>query len=533
MIRILAFALLLLGCSDHKVSGGNSSETGTPLLAGTFLQLDGAPAVGARVYCVPDTYSAANPSLEKIPSSITDSAGHFSLATQGLLKCNLEARLWESSIGIRMNSLVLKNNATFHIFATLLQYGTLRIGLDSVADHDSVEVYIPGSMYTKIVPVQFSSIVIDSILPGSYDSICIIKPNGSVIAVSADVKTNQQESVNPKPLHYELQLNMNTTSNGIGLTETLLGFPLALRLDSTKINPRFITSTTPLHIYRGNSNLPLAFATSRWNTQSGDAEIWVRLDTILPDDSKQFLRLVWDESDSNTTTQPQPFSNADQYLASWHFDEGANQFLDAGQNGYDGKPKGLEVVSGAVGSGLSFDGKTSFISIPGSATGPFDFVDTSNYTISVWIKLENPSSTRFIYAKGAFQYQFSYKSPNRWMFRSLGDDATAAWDESSIAVDTSTDFNQWIQLTVVRNNGVLQIFKNGQKEQELQGLNSTTEIRSRESTFEIGRRLLSDGSMDRMFGGNMDELQISNTPRSPEWIRICYLNQMKNNYWPE
>lgn len=533
ILHIFWILVVLTGCSDKRISGGNSSETGSPEIVGRLILSNGSPASYARITCVPKQFNPAQDSILAEMNTIADSMGNFTISYHGTKGCNLEAKTPTNEEQLYVNGLFGSTTSTQAYIGILQPPGSLRVGVQGLADGDGVIVFIPGASYTRKLIVQFSSVLLDSVASGLYDSICILASDSTLLSTSAFIAPGQRTNIEVKALHYTLRVELPTDSKGAALTDTLYGFPLAIRLDTSRLDFRYINSTTPLHVYMGDRNKSLNYHVSRWDPSLGFAEIWVRLDTLLPENAQQYLSLVWDESKSALPdTTALPFAMQDGFLAGWHFDEGTDKFLDVGEYGFDGRPNKISVAGGVVGKGLFFNGSTSYISIPGSALGPLDFGDTSTYTIFTWVKLEDAGTSRFIWCKGYYQYQFLFKQPDSWMLDYIDEKSSGYRVESSITADTANDFKNWVLLTVSYDKGTVSIFRNGVLESKKTSNNGSTDLRFTGSTFEIGRRLMPDGYMDRVFSGALDEMSISGVVRSPEWIRLTYLNQKSTDFWP-
>lgn len=523
---------MFLGCGDGRRAGGNSSETGNPELVGRILLETGQPAVAAMVSCVPVKFDAAVNNMDSLPVTHTDSLGNFHLDSILEGKCNLEAVQDSLGLRVRYPGIELHGDSKVLVAAVLQKGGNLRLGLQGVADGDSVIVSIPGSTYWRTTVVRFASVFLDSLAPGNYDSIVIRSVHGielTSITSKFQIISGGLTELDAEPIRFELMVDLGLNSVEISRQDTLLGFPLLVRLGFDRVDFRFIKESTPLRIFRASSNGELPYHVTRWGTS--EVELWVQVDSLLPV-ADDYLRLVWDEQDSGTIISQPTFAARHGFLAWWHFDEGSNQVRDAAEFGFDGRPVAVSAWAGVVGQGLWFDGRTSYVTIPGTAMGPLDFGDADNYSIAVWANLHAPNTSRFLWSKGNYQYHLKYQHPNRWLFDYM-DEVGSPWRMQVVVdADSAENFNQWVHLVVVKELNEFRIYRNGVLLSANRSNNNTDEVRFSGNDFEIGRRILLDGTMGQVFWGVMDELSVSGVARSSEWILLSYLNQRVQNYWP-
>ena len=277
---------------------------------------------------------------------------------------------------------------------------------------------------------------------------------------------------------------------------------------------------TPLQIFGKDSSQALAYSINSWDSVQQQVEIWVNIDTLFAD-TTQNLRLVFDES-LQELPSANPFAESLGYLAVWHFDHKAEHLFDHGDLGFDGRPHQIESTPGVVGQAAYFDGKSSYILIPGTSQSLLNFSSLDTLTLSLWVRLDTANTSRFILGKGGFQWHLKYQYTDAaWLFDMRHEESLTGRTYSRIPIDT-TDLKRWEHLTIVQKGEEISAYRNGVliNDSTLTGVSSGTKDLS--LPLVIGAWVHNDGSYDQLFHGAMDELRIENVARDSTWIRLMY-----------
>lgn len=533
MLLALLGSLFVVACTDSRTAGGNSAETGNPEIAGVLTFADGRPARAARVHCVPRGFDPLTDSLEAFRSTTSDSVGAFQLDSLPAGSCALEAVHDSSGMRMLLPALVLDSGERVVATGVLSAPVSLRIGTGNLPEGTAGHVVVHGTTIAKPVVVKFSSVFVDSLPVGVLDSVFFVGADKipMLLATNVELPSGTTVQVSAPPVRYDLTLPVPTGAKGISLVDTLFGFPLLIRLDSSRADARFISASTPLQIFIGSdSTRLLPFRMVRWD-RSG-ADVWVRLDTLLPGNDQQFLTLRWDAAAKPTAVSGLPFASSDHFVSAWHFDEGSQYVMDAGSLGFDGRPFAVSSQKAIVGQGLWFDGSKSYVSIPGTVTGPLDITTSDTMTFSLWARLDAPNTSRFVFGKGGYQFHFKYQHPANWLYESRDDASLTGRSMITTSFDTIADSGVWQFLTVVQSGSAISIYRDGSLISSDWTASNSSGTKDRAFTFEIGRFLKSDDTYGQVFWGVLDEMQVSNTARSAQWIRAAWLNQRPSGYWP-
>jgi hypothetical protein len=213
------------------------------------------------------------------------------------------------------------------------------------------------------------------------------------------------------------------------------------------------------------------------------------------------------------------------YKGVWHLNETAGTHYDATANNNDGTPNG-GVTQGAVGQmngADDFDGTDDYVEVPDSSS--LDI--TANVTIEAWI---NSPEFKNQYPGIACKWDWSTTNPQRSYSLYLMDwkkpcvmvsDNGSYQDQLVSATDLAT--STWYYLTGVFTGSKYILYVDGVWNREL---NVTKTIHSGTAKFSIGASM-QDGSVsaNETFKGTIDEVRVSDTIRTADWINTCYNNQ--------
>ena len=572
-LQALLAMFFLVSCSDNKVAGGNSSEVGSPELMGTLAFMDGSQvsakvASYARVYCVPADYDPAKEDSTSYYTTTADSMGHFAFDNLPEGVYNLEA-FYEvpdgKSFALRESGLKIATDSAQSVDLEMNQSRDIKVYLPESKD-SLASVSIVGSTYKAtaiIAEDDVGAYAIFTNVPASYyDSVQVSTSEGS-----NSIKAVYVGGPDAVPtLFYDeavrtLEIPLNTAATGIDLHDTIEGFPLYVRLSDLNADDResLVKNISALKVYLEPASDWTTFKVV-YDKDSVPTGLWVRLSTLYPQRETQKLVFAWNDgaaelsdnvagsSDAGTAGNAQalmraadPFSYTDGFVSAWNFDE--TEFSDSivktsGDNPFKGRVTDVTAGDGIIGGAFVFNGKSSIIEIQESADyWGFALKDTSSFTATFWVNVEDTSTSRFIWGKSESEYHFKYQAGDSdrssWMYKELDESDLDHWYEASIAIAPEIDYKQWVHFTVVKSGDSTAIYRNGKLEDVLISRNNTDDKRTSDGPFVIGARKQSSGKVDRVFKGSLDELYFMNKAKGSEWARLIYLNQKPSGYWPK
>lgn len=562
-LQALLAMVFLVSCSDSKVAGGNSSEVGSPELMGTLAYADGAQrpdffrrASYARVYCVPADYDPATEDSSAYYTTTADSMGLYSFDNLPEGVYNLEA-FYENSDGesltVRTSGLKIATDATQSVDLEMNQCRNIKVYLSESKD-SLASISIVGSTYkatAKIAEDDVGAYAIFTNVPASYyDSVQVSTSEGSNSIKAVLVENTDAEQA----FYYDssartLEIPLNTSATGIDLRDTIEGFPLYVRLSDLNADDRksLVKNISALKVYLEPASFWTTFKVV-CGKDSIPTGLWVRLSTLYPQRETQKLVFAWNEGVAGAAGNAQglmraadPFSYTDGFVAAWNFDE--TEFPDStvmtsGDNPFKGRVTDVTAGDGIIGGAFVFNGKSSVIEVLESADySGFALTDTSSFTATFWVNVEDTSTSRFIWGKSESEYHFKYQAADSdsssWMFKEMDETNPDHWYTANIATAPEIDYKQWVHLTVVKSGDSTAIYRNGKLEKVSVSINNTDDKRTSDGPFVIGARKQSSGKVDRVFKGSLDELYFMNKAKGSEWARLIYLNQKPTGYWPK
>ena len=553
-LQALLAMFFLVSCSDNKVAGGNSSEVGSPELMGTLAFMDGSQvsakvASYARVYCVPADYDPAKEDSTSYYTTTADSMGHFAFDNLPEGVYNLEA-FYEvpdgKSFALRESGLKIATDSVQSVDLEMNQSRDIKVYLPESKD-SLASVSIVGSTYkatAKIAEDDVGAYAIFTNVPASYyDSVQVSTSEGanSIKAVYVGGPEAIPTLFYDEPVR-TLEIPLNTAATGIDLHDTIEGFPLYVRLSDLNADDceSLVKNISALKVYLEPASDWTTFKVV-YDKDSVPTGLWVRLSTLYPQRETQKLVFAWNAGAAEVPGAADPFSYTDGFVAAWNFDE--TEFSDStvmtsGDNPFKGRVTDVSTGDGIIGGAFVFNGKSSVIEVLESADySGFALKDTSSFTATFWVNVEDTSTSRFIWGKSESEYHFKYQAGDSdrssWMFKELDESDLDYWYEASIAIAPEVDYKQWVHFTVVKSGDSTAIYRNGKLEETLIGRNHTDDKRTSDGPFVIGARKQSSGKIDRIFKGSLDELYFMDEAKSSEWARLMYLNQKPTGYWPK
>jgi hypothetical protein len=314
-------------------------------------------------------------------------------------------------------------------------------------------------------------------------------------------------------------------------------FPVLIRLNSTNFSFEHTKTDGSDLVFKSGNGAVLPYEIEKWDLNGKRAEIWVKADTVFGNDSLQSIEMSWGDTGKTATQKGKPvFDTAAGYQGVWHLgDNGTATFKDVTVNGYNGSSNSNEspsIKAGMIGSGCFFNGTTQYITMPNTSNSKLNFPENGYYTVSAWVLLDTlDGKSHCIVSKGFEQYYLRstyisttlpYTTP-LWEFVEFGD--VDKWKTST----TSLSAKQWTLLVGVHQGTRQQLYCNGVL------VDSTTDkwvnvvSRNTKNDLMIGRFAESvvlptiEGYC--YFKGCIDEVRICNIAQSPDWVKLCYMNQ--------
>ncbi|MBK6825704.1 MAG: DUF2341 domain-containing protein [Chitinophagaceae bacterium] len=269
---------------------------------------------------------------------------------------------------------------------------------------------------------------------------------------------------------------------------------------------------------------------------AGSVTAWVRIPALSTSTNTGLYMYYGNATVLSSTSVQTVWDN--NYAGIWHLSEDpggtAPQMMDGTINGRHGTSNGsmsiANSVTGKIGRALSFDEINDYIHIP-------DFLYGQELTVSFWFNQPevNGNSYQYLFSHGPWSTQNSLnvylgednitipsETGNRQMLKTNFRDNNDANNFDTLdAGNTLVDGNWHYYCIRIQDFGGATIYIDGNPvvSYSIWGANSFDPV----TDIFIGGR--EDLHTQRFFGGLMDEVRISSSWRSSNWIRTEYNNQ--------
>lgn len=534
---IFVITLMLL-CSPTKppeVAGGSTdTETGA---VGKVVNESGRAAAGIPVKLYPSDY---HPLWDTLPDSLcdtTDEEGQYRIPLPDTGTYNLYVS--DSVNGFIITGIAARDSLRYRrTVDTLRVPGTIKASLPFSRDSAGGYLYIPGTplAYSLDTVSMFQNAIALKDVPDGDDLALRYADTvlDSVLAESVRIKTDSVSSVGSYAgWFFSRPLYMNTSKTGAGVSQDVTGFPVLIRLRNSDFNFNEADSAGADIRFTNAAGTPLAYEIEKWDTARSSADIWVNVDTVKGNNSKQYIRMFWKNEDAGSSANSEMvFDTSNAFSGVWHLKEIStgvpDEFKDAtafrhhGRGGYkrdDFRPVRKETV---IGFGQGFDGINDHIEVvpPDSDAS---LAPPENMTISAWVMPKEIQATNSILHAYASSYSMVivlYKLYGQW----TNDDSLKylVSNESTIAA------GKWHHIAIQKEDNELRLFINSNRVHTTSATSVSGKVRGVKQDMYIGA---SDGNGDMVtdaFNGKIDEVRISRTARSAAWIKLSYENQKEN-----
>lgn len=525
-----------VACTSGNLAGAGSETTNS--LTGSIASLNGQPAANTVVYLIPLDF---NPTQREVTSLVSDTTGEngkftFDSVDAGLY--NLIARNRETSTNLIVKDIDFLQNDTNLVlpWMNLSKPCTITADFSLSGNRDSGYIYIPGTdIYAQVN--GSTAVSLNDVPSGEFDALMYENRSGkrvNTLRSSLTLTSGQSISIVNPLWKNVLTMALNTSASGAALTENQYNFPVLVRLDNSNFDFTSVIDSGKTMLFTDRNNNPLTYEVESWDPVLRKANLWVKVDTIFANNTEQYISMYWgNELTEKPVLQHGVFDTASGYQGIWHLsDRHGDSITDASENNFKGVAYGMDnnsVTDGVIGKCCQFNGSSSYILFPNTAGGKLNFPAESRYTISAWVYVDTPDSlSHVVLSKGNNQYFLWYtsmhKSSTLWEFTEYH--AGTGWDLSTANVTGG----EWLYITGVRSGTSQHLYINGVCVDSTGFQNIGTWPRDESFDVTIGRFMLAvtstiDVNSFCYFKGKIDEVRIISRAVTPDYIRLCYMNQ--------
>jgi formylglycine-generating enzyme required for sulfatase activity len=397
---------------------------------------------------------------------------------------------------------------------SLSETGALDLAVDFTTSNGTA---VAGTDYvatngTLTIPAGQMSGAITVVVNGSADNEAI-KDFRVVLSNPVNASLADGQGMGTITALYRWPYKMRITFPGYGKTETLTNFPALVVLNETLANFRYVqfasTNGYDLRFADSSETQILNHEIEDWDT-AGNSHVWVQVPELSGTNTS--IWAYW--GNVNATDRPMYTTNgaawdAD-YKGVWHFNEsGTGIRYDSTENTNNAAPQnyeGDEATNGVAGGADRLDGNNDYLLISDPALG------TNDFTFSGWGLPNTTNGIKWILATTASGDASLGQMDNKAMFE-IG--------ASFVTGTTAVANGNWRYFAGTRKGGVCRLYLDGVQEEDFSNTGNTSG-----GTVTIGAR----GTGSR-WNGAVDEVRVSSTARSSNWIWTTWFNLVSNAFF--
>ncbi len=533
IVIIAIVSLMSIECTTNLA--GATTET-TNGLTGCIRNSDNTPASYSVVKLLPIDY---NPVYDNsgYQCDTTDSNGVYSFRGVDTGRYSVIARNVKNLTSCLVRNIDINQDTIQKApEGTLKKSGTLSATFSSENAVANGYVYIPGTDVYSITGSE-STVYLSDIPCGEYEEVIVVFKNGSANIARDPVVIDAGGTYTVSfPLwKYSTDFLLNTTASGADVTSNVYDFPVLIRLNGNTFDFSDAQPDGSDIVFSNARNMMLPHAIERWDAVRKVAEIWITIDTVYGNNQTQSITMYWGNPSVKSQQSIPVFDTVNGFQGVWHLGDSLNSKLaDATDNGYNGlspDSASVKIDEGVIGLCRYFDGN-DYITMPSTAQSRLSFDEGGTYTVSAWVRLDtSDNASHCIVSKGFEQYflRSTYISTNvtstipLWEYVEFSE--TNKWQALNAAASDKT----WSLITGVRQGTEQKLYCNGVLVDSSVDIWKNAVSRNTTNDLYIGRFAtpvllpLIEGHC--YFKGSIDEVRILSKAQTPDWIRLCYMNQ--------
>ena len=265
----------------------------------------------------------------------------------------------------------------------------------------------------------------------------------------------------------------------------------------------------------------LAHEVERYVAMTGEMTAWVKVPAISSS-GNTIIYVYYGDSGVSSSQQNAAAVWDSSFKGVWHLNQGTGvTAVDSTSNANGAVPNsGNPTAStGQIGDALTFASPSRLV-IAANATLDLTSATTPNWTMSAWVKPTSYTGTSWpvIYSYGSYRASMGLSQAEAGTdgrIENWTNDTTARYSTTAVTL------NAWNYVTISRTATTTSFYLNG----SANGSGTSTAVTTTGQVSGIGAD--ANGAIDagEQFLGLIDEVRISSTARSAEWIKTEYNNQ--------
>ncbi len=300
-----------------------------------------------------------------------------------------------------------------------------------------------------------------------------------------------------------------TTPDGADLpaAASVEGFPLLVRLHQDFFDfSQAKTGGEDLR-FSDSTGQPLAYQIEDWNAAKGVASVWVRIPTIKGN-SRQEIQLHWGKPDAASESNGRAvFNESNGYLSVWHMHDVVQDEVGT----LTSDDTGTTATAGIIGLARNFQGGKGVFCGDKITSYP---KGAESHSSEAWFRAGKPNGQILAWGNEEAQGKIvmNFRSPPHVSMDSYFSDA-------NVEGRSTVGLSEWLHVVHTYQKGESRVYVNGVLDGETKRDGNPLRLKS------PCRMWIGGWYHNYEFVGDIDEVRISNTVRSPEWIRLQYENQ--------
>ena len=302
------------------------------------------------------------------------------------------------------------------------------------------------------------------------------------------------------------------------ISAALSNFPVAISFTDSDLQKAGKADGTDI-FFTGSDGIKLNHEIESFNASNGTLVAWVNV-PLLSNTADTTIYLYYGNAGASDQQNKGTVWDSG-YAAVWHLADITSLLKDATANNVQGTNKGAIAGSGLLGNGVLLSGSNGIAAV----TTP-----VAQYSSSAWFKTSNGQQDAYRVIVGRSSVPGTYTSRNYYMMLDStpgvgpGLLTSMHYDSSSrqqeVATNIRYDDNNWHYAVTTYDGTQMKLYIDGALVNTASS--ATPPFQASGQTF-IGY----DGAYNSSnFTGTIDEVRISSVPRSSQWIKTEYNNQL-------
>jgi hypothetical protein len=373
ILAIAAGFSLFAGCNRQDDSAGITTIGNT--IAGTVVDDKGTLVANAEVRLIHPDYNPANDAAETGYTVVrTGPDGRYRFFDVKPGTYNLEIAKEDQAAFIRGFKLAKDRPDDTVALASLYKPGAITIVFGRSGAKLGGHFFMPGTTRHRRIDTtaqRIGSLTLPYVAAGHYTSVQY-QASGDSAGTEVlqprvlDVLTEDTLIMIPNAgWAIVRKVTLNTSATGADVAGNNYDFPVLVRLTAPGFDfSKVRKDGADIRFAKANGAL-LPYYISRYDSAAGEAEAWIKLDTVYGATRTQSFYLLAGNADSaGASDVKNVFPSSAGYQGLWHFDDPAN--LADAVGGNNATNRGAEGVDGIIGKAVRFRG-SAWVDVPAKA----------------------------------------------------------------------------------------------------------------------------------------------------------------------